>query len=212
MNRTMNMTKRAFSLSAVTEVLVSDELRTELLRKSIHFSIALVPFLASYDRIAAFWILAAGVVFYTYAESVRFAGREIPLVSLITRAAARKRDAGRFVAGPVTLGLGAMIALLLYPAPAATIAIYALAFGDGLASLVGKFFGTVKIPHTGGKTVEGFLACFAAVFVSAYAVSRNALSSLVIAVVAAIVEALPMKDMDNLVIPALIGLLATFIV
>ena len=58
------------------------------------------------------------------------------VVSGLTVAAARPGDAG-FVLGPATLGLGAMLALLLYPLPASAIAIYALAFGDAAASVVG---------------------------------------------------------------------------
>jgi phytol kinase len=91
-------------------------------------------------------------------------GYSVPIVSKVTALAARRRDGDRFVLGPITLGLGALLSLLLYPNPAASIAIYALAFGDGLSSLVGKSFGSVRIPFTGGKSLEGSLTCMVAVF------------------------------------------------
>jgi len=195
----------AFGIRSRTNVGI-DEIRIELLRKSIHLLIALVPSLAFF--IGAFpttVILAAGVMFYATCETLRMYGREVPVVSAVTSLAARKRDAGKFVLGPITLGLGAMLSLMLYPEPAASIAIYALAFGDGLSSLVGKLFGTIRLPFTGGKSLEGSLTCFTAVFVSAYALSAKALPSAAVALVATITEACPLKDFDNIVLPLVTG-------
>jgi phytol kinase len=133
------------------------------------------------------------------------------VVSRITALAARQRDGDRFVLGPVTLGLGALIALLLYPNPAASIAIYALAFGDGLSSLVGKTFGSIRLPYTGGKSLEGSLTCLAAVFISSVAITENAQRSLVIAVFATLIEAAPTKDFDNIIMPVAVGGAATLL-
>jgi dolichol kinase len=153
-------------------------------------------------------LLASGILVYSYSELMRLHGYEIAVISKLTAIAARRRDAGRFVYGPVTLGIGAMLALVLYPEPAASIAIYALAFGDGLSSLVGKTFGTIKIPFTGGKSLEGSLTCFVAVLCSAYAVTGNAPRSAIVAIIATLTEALPTKDADNLLLPAIVGLAA----
>jgi dolichol kinase len=122
--------------------------------------------------------------------------------------AARVRDQGRFVLGPVTLGLGALLALLLYPSPAASIAIYALAFGDGFASLVGKIFGRIRPAFMLGKSVEGSAACFIAVLIAAYSVSRNIGLAVLAAITATIVEALPLEDYDNIAIPITVGFAA----
>jgi len=186
----------------------SNELRTELVRKSIHLLIGLVPTLATWNFGFTVALLASGILVYSYSELMRLRGFEIAIVSKITAIAARRRDAGRFVFGPVTLGLGALLALALYPEPAASIAIYALAFGDGLSSLAGKAFGSIKIPFTGGKSVEGSLTCFIAVLCSAYAVTGDAPRSAVIAVIATVTEAIPTKDVDNILLPAIVGLAA----
>lgn len=183
-----------------------DEIRIEMLRKSIHLLIALVPSIAFF--IGAFRtmiILAAGVILYATCETLRMNGKEVPLVSKVTSLAARRRDAGKFVLGPITLGLGAMLCLILYPEPAASIAIYALAFGDGLSSLVGKLFGTIRLPLTGGKSLEGSLTCFTAVFFSAFALSGKALPSAAVALVATVTEACPLKDFDNIILPIVTG-------
>lgn len=189
----------------------SAELRTEIVRKSIHLLIGLVPTLAAWNFGVTMVLLASGILVYTYSEMMRLRGYEIAIISKVTAVAARRRDAGKFVLGPVTLGIGAMLALVLYPEPAASIAIYALAFGDGLSSLVGKAIGSIRIPFTGGKSVEGSLTCFLAVLVSAHAVTGQIGKSVVVALVATVTEAIPTKDVDNLLLPAITGLAAVLI-
>jgi dolichol kinase len=184
------------------------ELKTEMIRKTIHFLIALSPGMAAVNRPFTVALLMAGILFYTCMESFRLSGITIPLISSITAMAARTRDRGRFVLGPVTLGLGALLALLLYPSPAAAIAIYALAFGDGFASLVGKFFGRLRPVFMLGKSVEGSAACFVAVLIAAHSVSGNFGLAFLAASTATIVEALPLEDYDNIALPLTVGFAA----
>lgn len=184
--------------------------RTEIVRKSLHFLIALAPSIASVDRGFAVLLLGAGALSYAAAESARLAGSTIPVVSALTAAASRERDLGRFVLGPVTLAIGAMLALLLYPDPSASIAIYALAFGDGFASIVGKLFGRTRPAMLAGKSLEGSVACFAAVAVAAYRVSGNLRIAVFAAVAATLAEALPLEDYDNIAIPMAVGFAVEF--
>ncbi|MFP4331166.1 MAG: diacylglycerol/polyprenol kinase family protein [Alkalispirochaetaceae bacterium] len=191
---------------------ISREIKKELVRKAIHFLIALVPLLSSLlGSMPTLAILAGGVLTYTYAEWKRGQGVTIPFISRITLYASRERDTGHFVLGPVTLGLGAMIALMLYPEPAASVAIYALAFGDGVASVIGKLFGRIKLPASGGKTVEGSLACFLAVLLASYTVVHNLPGAIALAFGAALLEAAPTEDLDNLILPTGVGFLALLI-
>jgi dolichol kinase len=182
-----------------------DELKTEVVRKSIHFLIALSPAMAAMNRLVTMAILAAGILVYAYIEKLRLSGVNVPLISSVINMAARSRDVGRFVLGPVTLGLGALLSLLLFPAPVAAIAIYALAFGDGFSSLVGKCFGRVRPAFLRGKSLEGSITCFAVVFFAAYEVSRDYRSALIAGITAMLVEALPLQDYDNLAIPLAVG-------
>lgn len=182
-----------------------EEVKSEVVRKIIHFLIALSPTLAYFNRPLTVFLLAVGSLIYTYAEGIRLSGGTVPLVSSITAIAARPRDRGRFVLGPVTLALGAMLALLLYPSPAASIAIYALAFGDGLASLVGKLFGRIRPDFLMGKSLEGSASCFMAVFISAFAVTTHIRIAFFAALTATLVEALPLEDYDNVALPMSVG-------
>jgi len=186
------------------------ELKTEIVRKSIHFLIALSPLMAAINRPLTVLFLITGTLGYTLMEYMRLSGVKVPVISSLTSMSSRSRDMGRFVMGPVTLGFGALLALLLYPSPVASIAIYALAFGDGFASLVGKFFGKWRPAIMCGKSVEGSFACFAAVFISAFAVSHSINIALLAAFTATVVEALPLADFDNMAIPVTVGLAVQF--
>ncbi len=181
------------------------EIRKELFRKSIHVCSASVPLFLR----LAYWpfliLLMTIVLVYILSEIARLKGIRIPLLSRITEIASRKRDENKIVLGPVTMALGVIAASLLWRDDCAMIGIFALAFGDGSASLVGKLLGKIKIPLAQGKTVAGSLTCFAAIFLSSYLVCQNAFESLVLATVGMFIEVLPLKDFDNLIIPLVIG-------
>ena len=144
----------------------------ELFRKSIHLCSALIPFALHLAYWPVLILLTLVVILYTISEFARLHGKTVPIISTITTTAARKRDENKFVLGPVTLSCGIIICALLWKPQPASIGIYALAFGDGLASLSGKLFGKIKIPLTQGKTVAGSLTCFTAVFLSSFS-ERN---------------------------------------
>lgn len=184
------------------------EIETEFIRKAIHILVAFIPVIASINKTFSVAFLAAGVVFYTFSEYLRCNGGNIIIISRITQMASRDRDKGRFVLGPVTLGIGALLALMLYPAPAATIAIYALAFGDSIASVIGKIFGRIRLPYSGGKTLAGSLACLTVVTFTAYRITGSFKSAIILGSVATLLEALPTGDLDNIIIPTGTGLAA----
>jgi dolichol kinase len=188
-----------------------DEFRAEILRKSIHFLIGLSSLLAGLNYSATVALLVTGILVYIKMESLRLAGFRVPLASSLTNMASRPRDRGRFVLGPVTLGLGALLALLLFPSPAASIAIYALAFGDGFASLIGKLFGRLRPAFLQGKSLEGCAACFFAVLIAAHQVSHDYRIALAAALTAMVTEALPLEDYDNLALPLAVGLMVSVI-
>lgn len=188
-----------------------ERFRGELVRKSLHFLVALVPLLAGVSLSGTLFLLGFGTLFYAFAEASRRQGRPVFVVSDLTLIASREGEKGRFVLGPVTLGLGAMLCLLLYPEPAASLAILALAFGDGIASLAGKVLRGPVIPFTRGKTLSGTLACFVAVFLVALRVTGRPVIALILGAAAAVLEAVPAGNFDNLVVPLGVGFLANLL-
>ena len=187
------------------------EVTIEFTRKSIHMLIAFVPYLLTLSRPMTIFLLAAGTALYIVFETLRMQGIHIPLISGLTAQAARLRDDGRFIMGPVTLGLGALLSILVFQPLPASIAIYILAFGDSFSSLVGKTLGRIPMPFTNGKSLEGSLTCFTASLISAYALSRRLGVSLAIAAVSTFVEAIPAKDWDNILLPLAAGFTATLL-
>ena len=185
-----------------------NSIRKEVFRKLIHICSAVIPLLLSFWYTPVIILLVIADVFYCISEFLRMKGINVPVISHITQIAARKRDENHFVAGPVTLVAGIVMTALLWQPDPARIGIYALSFGDGLASLCGKLFGHIYIPLTHGKTAAGSLTCFTAVFISSFAVCRNAFTSFVLAGTAMMIEVLPRGDFDNLIIPVVVGGLA----
>ena len=145
-------------------------MKAELLRKGIHLLIALIPPIAMINRSHAALLLMTGTLFYTWAESMRYLGFSPPFISSITEAVLRQREQGRFALAPVTLGLGALLALLIFPTQVAAAAVYVLAFGDSAGTIVGKFFGRIRPSILAGKSIEGSLACFTVSFITAFLV------------------------------------------
>ena len=184
----------------------------ELFRKSIHLCTAFIPFLLHHFYWPVEILLILAVLGFTLSEVLRLNGINVPLISDITSIAARKRDEGKFVLGPVTLVIGIIISSLIFEESCYTIGILSLAFGDGLASLSGKLFGRVHIPFTEGKTVAGSLSCFFAIFCSSYLVCKNVFESVVLAIVGMAIEVFPLRDFDNILIPVLISFVAQFFV
>lgn len=192
----------------------------ELFRKSIHLGSALVPVVLEKNYWFTVGLLVFALIAYIICESLRLKGIKIPVVSRITELAARQRDEHKFVLGPVTMVLGILLCIFInsYP-PGCKIGIFALAFGDGLASLSGKLFGKVHIPFTRGKTVAGSLTCFTAVFISSFIVFSSvgetgaamgaAGASVLLASAAMFIELLPLADLDNIIIPPVIGFLSS---
>jgi dolichol kinase len=200
------MKKATFAL-AVTR-LTADTLPVEVIRKSIHLVVAIVPVLASVSVPLTMVLLGTGTLFYVLAEAARRAGVPIAFVSDITLIASRTREKGRFVLGPVTLGLGAMLSLMLYPMQASAIALFALAFGDSLASLVGRTVGGPRVPFTRSKTLAGSAACFVGVLTLAFRWSGDLRAALWIAAAGAVLEAYAPDDMDNILLPVGTGFVA----
>lgn len=132
----------------ISQTSTVEDLLKEFFRKTIHISAAFVPLFASLNLYYTVMFLSCIAVVYIVSEAFRRSGIFIPLISRITAYASRRRDEDRFVLGPVTLVLGILVTLLVFPPQAARIGIFALAFGDGIASLAGKLFGRIAIPHT----------------------------------------------------------------
>lgn len=187
----------------------SYKLKKELFRKTIHMVSSFIPFFYFFHRQLVLIGLLSITILYFISEVLRINKIRIPLVSQITEFASRSRDEGKIVLGPITLAIGIFLSFFLFDDyHTSVIAIFALSFGDGVASLFGKMFGGPKIPFTFGKTFSGSTGCFIVLFIVYLSCGLSIQQALMIALLAAIIEAFPTGDFDNLLIPVSTGVLA----
>lgn len=200
-----NFIYRKTSQNATTKLLVR-----ELIRKSIHICSAFTVLLAHFFFDFTIIFLVCGIVCYIVCEILRLSGIPVPVISALTEAASRKADEGKIVLGPITLGIGILLSLLLFDKSVAAVAIFAVSFGDGLASLVGKIYGHYRYKLIPKKTVAGSLACFLSVSLSSFFILMQPISAIIVGIVATIVELLPLKNLDNIAIPIIVGIVTAF--
>lgn len=190
---------------------VLSNVNKEIIRKGIHSLIAIVPFLAVVNKSFTIVLMVSGIIVYLFSEYFRITSRNNSLIAKITILVSREPDISNPVLGPFTLGTGALLSVILFPLPIASIAIYVLAFGDGIASIAGNKFSSIEIPHTNGKTFAGSFACFITVYLIAFRMTFSMPKAFLIAVVGTFLEALPINEFDNIVLPIGVGFLVYFI-
>lgn len=168
----------------------------EALRKSLHIAFGLGAFALKWLP----WHVAAAVCV------VAIVGNWLVLHRIVGRGVARHERG--FDAGIVLYPVMVLVLILLFRDELhyAAIGWVLLAFGDGVATLVGKAVRIAALPWNREKSWGGFLACFAAGAAAALAVAywmdyREPLVVILAALVAAIVESLPLGVDDNVTVP-----------
>ena len=202
------MIKQEKSIPFKKNNLLSLTIKKELFRKTIHMSSAFIPFFYYlYDQLVTIFILFITFIYFL-SEVMRFKNIRLPIITRITELAARSRDEGKVVLGPITLTLGIFLALVMFDYRTATISIFALSFGDGVASLFGKIIRGPKIPFTFGKTFSGTLGSMLLLIAVFYGCGLNLNQAIIIALFSSFIEAFPTGDFDNLIIPVATGFFA----
>jgi phytol kinase len=187
-------------------------IKKEVFRKTIHMMAAFVPFFYFFSNAIVMISLLSVTLIYFFSEVLRNRNFRIPLLTKVTELAARSRDDGKIVLGPITLSMGIFLSLVFFDYRVAVIAIFALAFGDGVAPLFGKTLRGPRIPFTFGKTVTGTLGCFLVLSLVYTACGLTIPQAILLALFASIVEAFPTGDYDNLLIPVLTGIVAQYFI
>jgi phytol kinase len=144
------------------------------------------------------------------------------------QAMTRHGDPREILRGPLYYGLVFVAATLIFwrNSPAGVVALMLLCGGDGLADVVGRRWGRVPLPFNPSKSWAGSLAMFVGgfAFALAFVLLFSALGDFsrpmhlvttaarvaLIAFIAAVVEALPLGELDNLTITlvgAVLGLI-----
>ncbi|MEE9260761.1 MAG: HAD-IB family phosphatase, partial [Candidatus Scalindua sediminis] len=173
--------------------------RQEFRRKGIHFGAVLVPFFAGVNFTLTLDLMITITVLFMFSELLRLNGISFPIMNLITRLCIRTGEQRRFTIAPVTLSLGIILSLLLFPKLIACVVIIIVALSDSIATVTGRFYGRIRIPYNHGKTVEGSMAFFVSAFMcSIFFVPLGI--ALIVSFVSCIIESLPFK-IDNISVP-----------
>jgi len=166
--------------------------------------------LSLYYLLGRHYALICYSILFVIVLAVDLARLRIPAFNqlIFTRFGSFIREGERYkLTGTAPYVLGIALSLYAFSLEVATAAICFLAFGDVSATTVGERYGRTKI---GEKSLEGTIAFTAAALLSALllpAIGVHLMTGIIIlgAVVAAVVELLPLPVNDNLAIPLIAG-------
>ena len=143
------------------------------------------------------------------------------------QAMSRTGDRGEILRGPLYYGIIFVVLTVVfwYDKPTGIVALMMLCGGDGLADILGRRYGKVKLPWNRGKSWAGSGGMFLGGWIFALIVlliytevgiftrpfNSFILPVTIISVVATIVETLPLKDIDNITITLVAVILGAFL-
>lgn len=172
--------------------------RRELARKSLHMLWAIVPIAYSLG-VSRDVILAGLLIACATAIVIEIArARSLPARALFDRttgALLREHEKDGW-SGATWLLLSFLIVILLFDAPVAIAATWAVAIGDAIAAIIGR---TVGRRHIGRslKTIEGSVACALATGAGAWLLAHLEPAACVTAGVAAAAAEWPARPFDD---------------
>lgn len=193
-------------LASVLPILNNNQIKksrpsiNDVIRENIHAAGIFTPIIAQIiGRLPVTIFISALAIIYLISELTRLNGKNLPLISTITRHAASQSELYGFAAAPLFYALGILLTLLIFPFPASTVAIVIFTLGDSVASILGGSLG-IRLPFNKGKTLEGSLAGFACAFLASCLIVPPWIA-VIGAATAMTIEALPLPINDNVLIP-----------
>ena len=185
--------------------------RNEVYRKLLHiaFGLVTVGYLLFSDRTPILWILGvlAGVAVAGEAMRLRFSIIN-RLFKLMFGAVVRVEEHTRFTGVTATV-VGAFLTVFIFEKNVAVFGLLVMTLADSAAALVGKKWG--KRPFL-EKTVEGSVTFLIIAFLLAmFLPGLPRIGAAAGAVVATVVEVLPSRVNDNLLIPLATGITVSLV-
>ncbi len=183
----------------------------ELLRKSIHLSGLILPVIYLFFDKPAMLIfvgILTGVVIII--ELVKWISLSFSNFFFRTFTPMLRRHEQRgAITGATYYVISTFLCILFFSKTLAIVCIFFMVLGDLAAALVGKMWGRTKL--LGRKSLEGSLACFMVCATIALVQLQHPVIGLIGALVATIVELLPLQIDDNLTVPLVSGAVMHFL-
>ncbi|KAB8318165.1 phosphatidate cytidylyltransferase [Tolypothrix campylonemoides VB511288] len=209
-----------FGLVALLNLCVKNfGLPQELSRKITHIGAgSLIGFLPLYSDLH--WSKYLNVTIFVVwivllVQKGLFAKPDDEAVNIMTRTGDRRE----LLKGPLYFVIVATICgTLLYKSFPGIVAMASLGWGDGVAPIIGSYYGRLKYKVLSNKSVEGSFSMFVFAFTaSVFFVwliipsQLNIIRILLLAFIATVVEGCSPKEVDNILIPTAVIVAATFV-
>ncbi len=178
----------------------------ELRRKSIHLLGLVVPILYFFTSRDLAIIGVGGLVTLALAAELlkgvvpAFRAIFLRIFSPILRSQEQKGG----LTGATYFLIGSFLCILLFDKTLAIVCLCFLTLGDLCAALIGKQWGRIKLFSR--KSLEGSLACFVVCAAAALLIGLHPVVAIAGALVATLIELLPVGVDDNVTIPLISGL------
>ena len=178
----------------------------ELRRKSIHLLGLVVPILYFFTSRDLAIIGVGGLV--TLALAAELLKGVVPAVRAIFlrifSPILRSQEQKGGLTGATYFLIGSFLCILLFDKTLAIVCLCFLTLGDLCAALIGKQWGRIKLFSR--KSLEGSLACFVVCTAAALLIGLHPVVAIAGALVATLIELLPVGVDDNVTIPLISGL------
>lgn len=172
--------------------------RRELARKALHMSWALVP-VAYAMGIPRQWVLGVLLLSCACAVVIELARAQSERVRLVfdraTGLLLRDHEHHRW-SGATWLLLSFLLVTLLFDAPIAIAAMWAVAIGDASAAIVGRTMGRYRIGQS-RKSIEGSVACALTSALGAAMLAHLSPAGSIVAGISAAVAEWPARPFDD---------------
>lgn len=173
--------------------------KKEIFRKLIHSSGVLFLLPGEVYKTFSMILLGFFILIYFLSQYLeKKSGKGILILAALTHLLERKKD--QIDPAPPLLALGILFSLAFFPFQVATCGILQICIGDSIACLMGKKFGKSRIFYSPEKTWLGSFFFFLATFLIQLPFI-SPIHSLIIAFIGTFLESLPMKALDNFVVP-----------
>ncbi len=189
----------------------------ELVRKLVHLLILGVLPVLAYSPWIALLSLSFGSIIYILSEQYRIErisrchhGTCFTPIHRVTVLLAREQERSDIVWAPISLAVGAMITIALFPQPLSHIGILALALGDTAALIGGKVLKGPLLPFTREKHLSGFVSCWIVCAAVVWVYTGHFWAALTAGAAAAAAESLQVRNGDNILLPLAVALVTDF--
>ncbi len=186
-------------------------IKQELIRKTIHLSTSVIPILYFYGVAweHIFFVCVFLSTGFLIADLLRInfalAGQYF---LLIFSRLLRRNERAKELTGATYLFISMMVTVYFFPREAAIPAMMFATLADPVAALTGRKFGSKPFR---GKTLEGLAGFFISASAIVVFMTDFSYAGVAIALLAAIIEFLPLKINDNVLVPVSSAILFTLI-